>query len=107
MPKSITATQEFPLSVAFKDRLGNPAPVDEPPTWQTDNPAVLGLTPAPDGMSCLVRATGMVGTAAVQMTADADLGDGTKPIIGTFDVTVTAGEAVTVELADGPATEQP
>lgn len=105
--KSITATQEFLLSVAFKNRLGGEATVDGPPTWLTDNTAILALKPSTDGLSCLVTAVGMVGTANVQMTADADLGEGVKPLIGTFAVTVTPGEAAEVVLTDLPATEQP
>lgn len=106
MATQMTATQKFTASVRFVDKKGNDAQVDEPPTWATDSPAVLALTPSADGMSCDVAATGVLGVASLQVTADADLGDGSTPIIGTMDVEVTPGEAATVEISAGAPVEQ-
>lgn len=59
-------------------------------------------TPATDGLSAEVAAVGPLGTAKVSVTADADLGSGTKAIFGELDITVTQGEAVgfTIALSD-------
>jgi hypothetical protein len=96
---------------AFKDSKGNPAKVDGVPEWATDSPEVLSLEPAADGMTCKVTALGLITSAdvpaRVQVTADADLGAGVKPIIGVLEFDVTPGEAVTVQLETEPAQEQP
>lgn len=104
---TITVSQQVPVSVSFVDKKGNPAKVDGVPQWATDNSDVLLLEPAADGLSCNVKAVGMIGTGMVQVTADADLGAGFTPIIGTLQVDVTGGTAATVVLTPGSPTEQP
>lgn len=99
--------QEYTLSVTFLNDKQKPAPVDGVPVWATDNSDILTLTPAPDGMSCLVQSTTISGTAKVQLTADADLGAGVASIIGTDDVTVTQRPATTVVLTPGPVSDTP
>lgn len=98
--------QQVPLSVAFLDKHGHPATVDGAPEWFVDNSEVLALEPAADGMSCLIKAVGPIGTATVSMKADADLGDGVKELVGLFEVEVTAGQATTVVITPGTPTEQ-
>ncbi len=107
MAFTLTDSQQVPVSVAITDKKGNPAKVDGVPVWQVDNPNVLALTPAADGMSCLVAAVGPLGTAKVSMTADADLGAGITEIIGVLDIEVTGGTATTVVLTPGTPTDQP
>jgi hypothetical protein len=101
------SSQQFPISVRFLDRRRNPAKVDGVPEWLTDNSEVLSLEPSGDGLSCVVRAMGPLGTANVTLSADADLGDGSTPVIGTIEVEVTAGAATVVELTPGTPEEQP
>jgi hypothetical protein len=100
------SSQQVLLSVAFRDRRGNPARVDGTPDWLTDNSEVLALEPSGDGLSCLVRALGPLGKATVTLSADADLGEGSLPIVGSFEVEVTAGNATVVELVPGTPEEQ-
>lgn len=96
---NMTVDQQFRLTIkSFKDSHGNVATVDGVPTWATDNTDILALTPSADGMTCEIRAVGMVGGANVQVTADADLGPNVKTIIGTHMVEVSAGEAQVIEL---------
>ena len=102
----LTSTQKQSLSVVFTDKKGNPAPVDGIPAWGVDNPNVLALDPAPDGMSCEVAAVGPLGTAKVSIQADADLGAGVVALAGVYDVEVTASQATTVEITGGPIVEQ-
>jgi len=106
MAVTMTATQQFTASITITDRKGRPAPVDGVPTWAAENPTVVTLTPAADGMSCLVAAQG-VGTSAYNVNADADLGSGVVPIIGSSSVTVTPGVATLVTLTEGAVEEQP
>lgn len=97
------------VSIELKDKKGNPAAVDGVPAWATDNTEVLALEPAADGMSCKVTAVGTLTATpvVVQVTCDADLGEGTKPVIGTLEVNVVAGEALQVSLTPGPLQDQP
>lgn len=107
MAFDLAATQQVPVSVAFTDKKGNPAPVDGVPTWSTDNSEVLALTPAADGLSCVVAAVGPLGSATVTLQADADLGEGVVSIVGSLSVNVTAGSATVVALTPGVPEEQP
>lgn len=103
----IPYASQFPIAVELLDDKKKPAKVDGVPVWATDNPAILTLEPAADGLSCVVKSTGVLGTATVQFAADADLGAGTKDIIGTLEVEVTARGATTVVLTPGPVTDIP
>lgn len=107
MAFTLTDSQQVTITVQITDKKGNPAKVDGPPVWLVDNPNVLALTPAADGMSCLVAAVGPLGTGKVSMTADADLGAGITEIVGVLDGEVTAGTATNVVLTPGAPTEQP
>ncbi len=107
MAFEMTNTQQVDLTIAPKNRLGKPAKLDGVPLWQTDNADILTITASTDGLTCSIVASGMVGVANVQVTGDADLGTGVSPIIGTVEVTVTPGAAVTVDITPGTPTEQP
>jgi hypothetical protein len=106
MAFALSESQQVTLSVKFKTKKGHDAKVDGVPEWLTDNTEVLALTPAPDGLSCLVAAVGPLGTATVSVKGDADLGVGVKPIVGLLEVEVTAGDAATVTLTPGEPSEQ-
>lgn len=107
MALTLSASQQVGMSVSFLDARGNPAQVDGAPTWLVDAPAVLSLTPAPDGMSCLAAAVGPLGNARVSVRADADLGAGVVEVVGILDFTITAGQAATVQISAGTPSEQP
>jgi len=102
----LTSTQKQTLSVVFTDAKGNPAPVDGAPAWGVDNPNVLALSPAPDGLSCTIAAVGPLGTARVSIQADADMGAGVIPLAGVYDVEVIAGLAAVVQVSAGAIQEQ-
>jgi hypothetical protein len=102
----ITATQQVALSISVADRRGNPARVDGTPAWSTSDATILTVEPAADGMSAVAKAVGAVGTAQVNVTADADLGEGITPLAGVLDVEVLAGQAVAVNIAAGTPEEQ-
>lgn len=102
----IKATQQFTATIQPVDAKGNPALVDGVPVWSSSNPAVLTVEPAADGMSATVKAVGPVGTGQVAVTADADMGEGVKSIIGTLDVEVKPGDAVTLTVNTGTVSEQ-
>lgn len=84
--------------VAFKDADKKVAPVDGLPVWALDNPAVAEMTVSEDGMSASIKALDL-GSAKLQVSADADLGAVVTTIIGEADLTVEPKEAVTVEIS--------
>lgn len=107
----LTDSQQVVLSVAFLDKKGNPAQVDGAPQWTVSDAALLSVTAAADGMSATVAAMGPTtapnASVQVSVTADVDLGAGLKPLIGTLDVSIVAGEAVQASINAGTPTEQP
>lgn len=107
MAVQLTDSQQCDVTPKFVDKKGNPAKVDGAPTWLTDNPDVLSLTPSADGLTCTVAAVGPLGAGKISMKADADLGAGVVELVGTLDFEITAGQATTVILDVGAATEQP
>ncbi len=107
MAFEMSDSQQVTLSAAFLDRKNNPARVDGPPEWLTDSPALLTLTPAADGLSCVVAAAGPLGSGTVTVKADADLGAGVVQLVGALEVTITGGSASTVTITPGAPTEQP
>jgi hypothetical protein len=108
MSVTITATQQVSLEAEILDSRGNPAEVHDA-RWETPEPETLTVTVDPDDpLKCIVAAAGPVDTAAlVTFTADADLGEGVEPLIGTLDFIVTSGRATVVQLSAGMPTEQP
>ena len=94
-------TEKVSISIGIVDVKGNPAPVDGLPAWTSSNEAVLALVVASDGMSAVSTAVGSLGTSQVGVSADADLGSGVTPIVGTLDIDVVASEAVAVNLVPG------
>ncbi len=97
----LTDEQKCTLSVVFKTAAGNPAKVDGVPQWSVSDSNLLALTNSVDGMSVVITTVGPLGTAQVNVTADADLGEGVRPITGTLDVEVHAAEAVAVGISAG------
>ena len=97
----LTDLEKVSLSVAFTSAAGNPAVVDGVPVWGTSDESILSVVAAEDGLSAVVTTVGPIGTAQVSVTADADLGEGIKPLVGTLDVSVVASEAVFAIVASG------
>ncbi len=106
--QQLTDSQDCPLAVVnIKDRKGNPTTVQNP-LWASSDESILTLIPDPGGdpLAVTAHAVGALGAALVTFTADADLGDGIVPIIGTLDVVVLVGQAVALEIQPGTPVEQ-
>lgn len=97
----LTDIQQVSVSVAYTDAEGNPASVEGAPVWESSDESVLTLTTSEDGFSTEAVTTGSLGTAQVQVTADADLGEGTTQIVGLLDVEVVSSAAVAATLTPG------
>lgn len=97
----LKASQNLPLSIQIKDKFGNAAQVDGAPQWAVTDATLGAMEVSEDGMSATFKPAGLVGTLKIQVSADADLGEGVKSILGELDVEILAGEAVSVEIAAG------
>jgi len=83
------------LQVAYVDANGNPAKVDGDPRWEESDKNIILLQVDPqNAFQATLHTVGPLGQAQVKVGADADLGEGVKPIISLLDVEVVAGEAV-------------
>lgn len=104
----LTATQQCQLSISVTDAKGNPAQVEGAPVWSSSEAAFASVEASADGMSAVVKSVGPVTTSPVQInvTADADLGEGVVPLVGLLEVSVIAGEAVNVGIVAGTPEEQ-
>lgn len=96
----LTDSQNCTLTVAFKDKKGNPVSDAHDLTWGVDNSDVLTITPAADNRSCDISAVGPLGSALVSVQDAAD------QIAGTLEVQVVSGAAVEVTIEPGAPTEQ-
>jgi len=84
---------------AIKDAAGNDAAIDGALSWAVGGDLALGdLEVSEDGMSAIFKRNGAVGLAIVQVSGDADLGEGVKLIVGEVELECMAGEAVVFEL---------
>lgn len=90
------------VAVQFQTAKGNPANVDGKPEWTVSNPELVDLVVADDGMSVTIKPKGPLGTCQLNLTADADLGEGTKEITGQLEIEVVAGEAAVAVLTPTP-----
>lgn len=94
--------QEADVQVIFENSAGQPVEIDGLAVWDVDRPDICMVEVGEGGRSAVVRTLGPTGTAYVGVSADARIGDGVVPIMGTLEVTVTQSEAVRVRLIPGP-----
>lgn len=98
---NLKVSQKLPVAIEIKDKFGNPATVDGAPVWSLTDPSKGELVASEDGMSAVFTPAGSVGEVTIQASADADLGEGVKSILGELPVSLLAGEAVSVAIAAG------
>lgn len=97
----LTDTKQVTLTVAEQDSKQQPVTGDAL-TWTVDNPAIVAITPAADGYSCLCVA-GTDGVATVTV-ADNTV---TPPLTGTDVLTVVSSAATSLMISEGTAEAQP
>lgn len=103
---NLKITQKLPLSIEIKDKFGNPAQVDGAPKWSVTAPELADLEVAEDGMSAKLAPKGTIGSLTVQVSADADLGEGVKAIIGELPVNLLPGEASVIAISAGEPVDE-
>ncbi len=86
-------------SVKFLDDSGNDAVVDGKPEWSVTDTTLADLVVSDDGMSCAINPKGLLGSFQLQCSADADMGEGVKAIVGVADITWIAAEATVVQIS--------
>ena len=102
----LTDVQKVELSISPTSAAGNPAPVDGAPVWTSSDDTVLTVTASEDGLSAVAVTTGKLGKAQVNVTADADMGEGVKAITGVLDIEVKVSEAVSLAVTSGTPTDK-
>jgi hypothetical protein len=101
---NLTDSQQCDVTVAFKDKKGNDAAVTGI-TFAVSDAALLSVVQdATDPTKAVVASVGPLGTGQVSCTATNP--DGTS-VVGTLDVTVVAGDAVSEIFSTGTPVEQP
>jgi hypothetical protein len=103
----LTDSQDCPIGYKAKDRKGNPATVQDPVFTSGDESVVTIIDDLANPGGKSAHAVGPLGATSVTFTGDADLGEGVKPIIGSFAVIVNPGEATVIEMTAGTPVEQP
>jgi hypothetical protein len=104
MAYTLPADKQVLLKVEFLDAKGNHATVDGDPSWSSSDPNVATAEATPGNPWLADLKPVSVGTCQVKVEADADLGEGVRPVLCTMDVEVVGGEAVVGVIS--PASEQ-
>jgi hypothetical protein len=86
------------LNIAIQDKAGNPAKVDGVPAWSVSDVAFGELSVSEDGFTAEFVPSGTLGSVQVNVQADADLGEGVKPLTGVLDIQIEAGEAAVIAI---------
>lgn len=98
---NLKVSQKVKLVLEIKDKGGNPALVDGAPLWSLTDPSLGDVVPAEDGLSAVLTPKGGLGSCVVQVSADADLGEGKKDILGELPVDFLAGDAAVISISAG------
>lgn len=102
MANILPNTHKVPLSLKVEDIAGNPATLDGAAVWSVSDPDILTLEDiSADGLTATAVAVGPPGTSQVNVTADADLGEGVRTLTALIDIEVRPSEAVALSIAFG------
>jgi len=90
-------------SIQPVDAKGNPATIDGLASWSSSSADIVTVTNvSADSLSADVVPGTALGSAQINVTADADLGSGVQTINGVLDVQVVAGQAVGFVITTAP-----
>ena len=91
-------------SITPVDSKGNPAAIDGLASWTSSATDIVTVqNVSADSLSAEVVPGSALGTAQINVTADADLGSGITTINGILDVQVVAGQAVGFTISTSPS----
>lgn len=95
MAYTLPADKQVRVKVSYVDANNNPAVVDGLVAWASSDPTIAAVTADPaDSQEAMIVPGTNVGQCQITATADADLGEGTRPLVTLMDLTVVGGEAV-------------
>lgn len=95
------------IPLTIEDVFGNAAKIDGLPVWSMTDTSLATLVVAEDGMSAELTCGTKIGSFKVQVSADADLGEGVKTIVGEATVDLIPEEAAVIKLAINEIVETP
>ncbi len=98
-------TQQFAVTVEGKDAKGNPAKF-EAPVFTVTPPEIGTFTVDATDKAKGVFKAGAPGSGQLAFSADGIIGEGTSVVSATLDVTVLAGDVVSVQINAGAVEEQ-
>ena len=99
---NLTTEEQVNVKLTPVTPRGKPAKVDGVPEWQVISGNAT-LTPAADGLSCVIVSGDDPGTTEVAVKADADLGEGVEEISDFIEAVVGGVKAISLGLiADAP-----
>lgn len=97
---TITNEQKVEVTLAPTTEAGNPATLDGAPVWTVvSGDATLEV--AADGLSAFLVSGAADVNSVIEVTADADLGEGVVTLTDTIDLAVVAAEASRLGLVAG------
>lgn len=82
------------------DKAGNPAKLDGKPVWALSDPAMGALVVAEDGLTAELTPAGALGNCELQVSGDADMGEGVETIMGVLPLEFVGGKAVAIEVSE-------
>jgi hypothetical protein len=91
-------SEKVALTISAQDGEGQPA-ITENPVWTSSNPEIIDIVE--DNGQAYAVTTGRIGTARVDLTVDALIGEGEENLTGFIDFEVIAGKAVAVTITPG------
>lgn len=97
----LTDAQKVSLAIQPIDAHGHVARIDGIPEWSLSDASLGVLDVAADGLAAVFTSGDALGLVQVNVSADADLGGGVRPISGTLDIQIEAGEAVSLGITAG------
>lgn len=99
---TITNEQKVPVTLAPTTAAGNPATLDGTPSWNVlEGDATIEV--AADGLSCYLISGSADVNSKIEVSADADLGEGVQTITDVIDLAVVSAQASGLGLTVGTA----
>lgn len=99
---TITNEQKILVTLNPTTAAGNPATVDGTPTWSVVSGDAT-IEPSADGLSCYLISGEANVNSVIEVTADADLGEGVTNLTDTVDLAVVAASASSLGILAGEA----
>jgi hypothetical protein len=97
----LTDSQKVLLSVSPVSSAQNAAPVENP-VWVSSDDSVVTLVPVEENpLAVYAVTTGKLGSVQVTLTADARIGEGEVILTAVQDLSIIAGEAVSLSINAG------